>query len=230
MTFYLETQLQTFFELNAFAFAWTVPSGLQRFGEENVDQLITWMLVLSCCFINNHWDKFWCYATSQAKYVSREPEKSGNIREFMEDNTARWKLDNWVIKSPCGWPVRAGKEHRYLGNQRGKDLMKSISLLKRDSPPLVTVLMAFQLGGIRFVPSIVDWSLVWWDLFDIKNKGFLLGYTGQDWWCMKSRPQRGKAGKDTILFPWEDHRFSKTCLFVNTLWKNHLCLQRRAFR
>lgn len=66
---------------------------------------------------------------------------------------------------------------------------------EEDSLPLVTVLMAFQTGGIRFVLSIADWSLLQWDLFDVKNKGFLLGYTGQDWWCVKSRPQRGKQRK-----------------------------------
>lgn len=82
-----------------------------------------------------------------------------------------------------------------LENQEGRDLIKSINSLKRDFPPLVMVLMAFQMGGIHFVLSIPDWSLVWWGLFDVKNKGFLLGYTGQDWWCMKSRLKRGQQRK-----------------------------------
>lgn len=58
------------------------------------------------------------------------------------------------------------------------DLMKSISLPKRGSPLLVTTLMAFQMGGICFVLLISDWSVD--QLFELKNKGFLLGYTGQD--------------------------------------------------
>lgn len=43
-----------------------------------------------------------------------------------------------------------------LENQEGRDLIKSINSLKRDFPPLVTVLMAFQMGGIHFVLSIPD--------------------------------------------------------------------------
>ena len=136
-----------------------------------------------------------CNKSSKTKYVSRKPEQSGNIREFMWDKTARWKSHTLIIKSPHVWAMRAGEEFGYLGNWRGRDLIKSITSLKRDSLPLVTVLMAFQTGEIRFVLSIADWSLVQWDLFDVKNKGFLLGYTGQDWWCVKSRPQRGKQRK-----------------------------------
>lgn len=114
---------------------------------------------------------------------------------------------------------RQKKEHGYLGNQRGRDLIKSINSLKRDFPPLVMVLMAFQTGGICFVLSIADWSPAWWDFFDVKNKGFLLGYTDQDWWCMKSRPKRVQTEEDTPIFPREDHRFSKSCLYAKSFWK-----------
>lgn len=36
------------------------------------------------------------------------------------------------------------------------------------------------------------------DPFDVKNKGFLLGYTGQDWWCVKSRPKKGQTEEDAL--------------------------------
>lgn len=78
--------------------------------------------------------------------------------------------------------------------------------------PLVVVLMALPTAEVHSAPSIADWSLPWWDPFDVRNKGFLLGCTGQDWWCVKSRPSRGQAEEDSVLFPrGKPAAFSKHC-------------------
>lgn len=138
-----------------------------------------------------------CNKLPKTNYVPGKPEQSGDISEGQNSQMKiRYpgnKISIWTTSEKI-W--LSWESERKRANQ-------SINSPKRDSPSLVTVLMAFQTSGISFPLSIADWSLVWWDLFDVKNKGFLLGYTGQDWWCVKSRPQRGETREDTLIFPWE---------------------------
>lgn len=71
------------------------------------------------------------------------------------------------------------------------------------------------MGGNHFVPPVFDWSLVLWVLFDIENKSFLLGYWGQDWWCVESRVKTG--GGDTLIVPREEMHISETFAFAQRL-------------
>lgn len=107
------------------------------------------------------------------KEDSKKAEQCWTTSEFTkQENNDNFKKRVHVVD---WWKVRG--EAQLLMEWRA-DLMKSISLPKRDSPLLVTTLIAFQMGGICFVLLISDWSVD--QLFELKNKGFLLGYTGQD--------------------------------------------------
>lgn len=76
---------------------------------------------------------------------------TGNEIKFMKNENEMFWLPLLM-----GNQRKQRREYGHPGNQRGRDLIQSINRLKRDFPPLVMVLMAFQTGGIYFVLSIAD--------------------------------------------------------------------------